>query len=68
MGVLKGPEGICQAVRSTTKIYPFCMCQQPAAPGEYYCQEHLDERKATFEKLAKAAKESAHIDGADHGA
>lgn len=63
MGVQKGPEGVCQAVRSTTKIYPFCMCQQPALADEWYCQEHLDEREATRQKLLDAAKRSAHNDG-----
>jgi hypothetical protein len=67
MGVPKGPEGVCQAVRSTTKHYPYCMCQQLAAPGEYYCAEHLAEREATFQTLRDAAKRSAHADGDDRG-
>lgn len=65
MGVLKGPEGICQAVRHPSKFYPWCMCQRPAVTDEWYCQEHLDEREAERNKLLDAAKRSAHNDGRD---
>lgn len=67
MGVLKGPEGICQATRFPAKIYPFCMCQQPAEPDEWYCAEHLEERRIEREKLLEAGRRTAknlqHIDG-----
>lgn len=62
MSVPKGPEGVCQAVRHPSKIYPFCMCLQPSAPGEYYCAEHLAERKADRKKLFDAARRSGRED------
>lgn len=60
MGVQKGPEGVCQAVRHPNKIYPFCMCQQPAEPDEWYCAFHLAERKQN-ERSCSMQRSGPHI-------